>query len=206
MKILTLIILTCFVSTISFSQGEKQSIIKGNQLYKKQDFSKAVEEYKKATARNEKSPQAQYNLGNALYKTKKAEEAEQAYSAAEEFSIEKPMKSMAGYNRGVVLTRQKKLEESIEAYKQALRYNSTDEQARENLQLALNELKKQQNKNQNQDKNKSNNDQDKQPQNNSKLNKNQAEQMLSALRQEEKKLQQNQQKNKSSSRMPSKDW
>ncbi|HEX8334719.1 MAG TPA: tetratricopeptide repeat protein [Segetibacter sp.] len=200
-----LLIFTCFISIVSLAQGEKQSIIKGNQLYKKQDFSKAVEEYKKATAKNEKSPQAQYNLGNALYKTKKTEEAEKAYNAAEEFATEKPMKSMAGYNKGVMLTRQKKLEESIDAYKQALRYNSEDEQARENLQLALNELKKEQNKNQNQDKNKSNN-QDKEPQNNSKLNKKQAEQMLNALRQEEKKLQQNQQKSKSSSRTVSKDW
>jgi tetratricopeptide (TPR) repeat protein len=200
-----LLIFTCFICLTSLAQGEKQSIIKGNQLYKKQDFSKAVEEYKKATAKNEKSPQAQYNLGNALYKTKKTEEAEKAYSAAEEFATEKPMKSMAGYNKGVMLTRQKKLEESIDAYKQALRYNSEDEQARENLQLALNELKKEQNKSQNQDKNKSNN-QDKEPQNNSKLNKKQAEQMLNALRQEEKKLQQNQQKSKSSSRSVSKDW
>jgi tetratricopeptide (TPR) repeat protein len=199
-------ILFCFISLFSFAQGEKQSIIKGNQLYKKQDFSKAVEEYKKATAKNENNPQAQYNLGNALYKTKKTEEAEKAFGVAEEVAKEKPMKSMAGYNKGVMLTRQKKLEESIVAYKQALRYNSEDEQARENLQLALNELKKEQNKNQNQDKNKSNNNQDKSPQNNSKLNKNQAEQMLNALRQEEKKLQQNQQKNPNSGRAVSKDW
>lgn len=196
-----------FLCCVLFAQDEKQSIIKGNKLYKKQDFSKAVEEYKKATEKNEKNPKAQYNLGNALYKTKQTEEAEKAFGMAEEVATEKPMKSMAGYNKGVMLTKQKKLEESIAAYKQALRYNSEDEQARENLQLALNQLKKEQEKNQSQDKNKSkNNDQDKQPQNDSKLNKKQAEQMLNALRQEEKKLQQNQQKGQPTNRQNSKDW
>jgi len=196
----------CLIYQVSFSQGEKQSIVKGNELYKKQEFSKAVDQYKKATEKNEKNPQAQYNLGNALYRTKKTEEAEKAFHAAEDFATEKPLKSMAGYNKGVMLSKQKKLEESIIAYKQSLRNNSEDEQARENLQLALNELKKEKNKNQSQDKNKSDNQQDKQPQNNSKLNKKQVEQMLNALRQEEKKLQQNQQKNKSGGRMIAKDW
>ena len=204
MKILITIVM-CVFSLMSFAQGEKQSIIKGNQLYKKQDYTKAAEEYQKATAKNEKNPQAQYNLGNALYKTKKTEEAEKAYATAEEVAAEKPMKSMAGYNKGVMLTKQKKLEESIAAYKQSLRNNPEDEQARENLQLALNELKKQQNKNSSNNKNKSK-DQEKEPKNNSNINKKQAEQMLNALRQEEKKIQQNQQKSPPNSRSVSKDW
>lgn len=205
MKI-TFIILFTIVSLVAFSQSDKQSIIKGNQSYKNQDFIKAVGEYKKATQKNEKSPEAQYNLGNALYKTKKTEEAQKAFDAAEQIATEKPLKAMAGYNKGVMLTRQKKLEESIEAYKQSLRFNPEDEETRENLQLALNELKKQQDKNKSNSNNKNNSQDKEQPKNNSKLNEKQAEQMLNALRQEEKKLQKNQQNTQPNSRQPGKDW
>ena len=41
-----------------------------------------------------------------------------------------------------LLIKQKKLEESIEAYKNALRQNTADQEARENLQNAILELKK----------------------------------------------------------------
>ena len=52
------------------------------------------------------------------------------------------LKGKAYYNKGVIFSAQKKLEESIEAYKNALRQNSNDKEARENLQKALMELKK----------------------------------------------------------------
>jgi hypothetical protein len=113
------------------------------------------------------------------------------------------------YNKGVSLSRQKKLEESIQVYKETLRLNSTDEQARQNLQKALNELKKEppppkpkEDKSKDkQDKKKSDSDN-----NNSKLNKNQVDQMLNALRQQEKKLQQNIQQRNNTGGSNTKDW
>ena len=53
------------------------------------------------------------------------------------------IRSGAYYNAGVVYSSQKKIEESIEEYKNALRLNWKDTKARENLQKALLELKKQ---------------------------------------------------------------
>lgn len=210
---LSMIILLMLATFAGFSQGEKGHIVKGNQLYKQKAFDQAANEYKKATEKNEKSAEAQFNLGNALYKSKKPFDAMQAFKGAYENSADKNVKSKAAYNQGVLLTRQQKLPECIEEYKGALRLNPGDVEARENLQKALNELKKQQQQQQNQNQNKNNNkdqDQDKnedqQNENKSNLSKKRAEQMLNALRQEEKKIQQNLQNKNKAGRLQMKDW
>ena len=191
MKVLFIITLNfCFYTVIG--QNETPFIVRGNELYKQQQYDKAAEEYKKATEQNSKSAEAQYNLGNALSKMKKQEEAVKAFESATDKTNDKSFKSKAGYNKGVMYSKEKKLTESIEAYKFALRLNPDDNEARENLQKALNELKKQQPPKQDkQNKNQQNQKKDNKPQKNkSNLNPKQAEQMLNALRQEEKKLQQ----------------
>jgi tetratricopeptide (TPR) repeat protein len=205
-----LLILLMFIATLLQAQEDQSLLIKGNELYKNKQYDKAAEEYQRAAAINEKNPKAQYNLGNAYYRSKKAADAQKAFDAAAESAKEPDIKSKALYNKGVTYSREKKLLESIDAYKKTLMLNSSDEQARENLQKALNELKKQppqQNQDQkNQDQ--KNNDQQKQsqPQNNSKLNQKQAEKMLNALRQEEKRLQQNKQKKTNTGGVQDKDW
>lgn len=212
-KIVFILILLCSTLLVQ-AQDDESMVAKGNELYKKQQFEKAAEEYQKAVDLNAKSSKAQYNLGDALYKSKKPEAAEKAFSDAAANAKDETTKSKAFYNEGVSLSAQKKLLESIQAYKEALRLNSTDEEARENLQRALNELKKQsQQKQQNQQK-QNNKNQDKQQnqkqpeqqKNNSKLNEKQVEQMLSALRKDEKKLQQDLQKKNNIGRSNSKDW
>jgi hypothetical protein len=100
----------------------------------------------------------------------------------------------------VVLSAQKKLGESISAYKDALRLNPADTLARQNLQRAINELKKQQQQQGGQ--------KDQQPKPKSdKLNKQQVAQMLQALQEQEKLLQQKLNKSKVPAPVqPGKDW
>ena len=112
-KIGSTILLLCMAIT-AIAQQEKPLLIKGNELYKKQQFDKAAEEYQKAADLNEKNPQAMYNLGNALYKSKKTEAAEKMYGNAAENAKDASGKSRAIYNKGVSLTRQNKLQESID--------------------------------------------------------------------------------------------
>ena len=209
-KIIFIIISLCL--TLSTKAQDNESLIaRGNDLYNKQQYEQAAEEYRKAADLNTKSPKAQYNLGDALYKSKKTEAAEKAFDEATVNSKDEMAKSKALYNKAVTLSSQKKLLESIDAYKQSLKLNSTDEEARQNLQKALNELKKQTQQNKqkqdNQKQNKQQNQQQpEQQKNNSKLNQKQVEQMLSALRQDEKKLQQDLQKKNNIGRSNSKDW
>jgi tetratricopeptide (TPR) repeat protein len=134
------------------------------------------------------------------------------------------VKQKAYYNKGVAYQKAKKLPECITAYKNALILNPNDEDARQNLQRALKEQQKQQqqqNKNQdkNQNKNKKkpepkNQPQNKQQKNNepkpspSKLSKQEAEEKLKSLLENEKQLQDKMHKIKGAAvpNSPEKDW
>lgn len=213
MKIIYTIVGLLGFTLAGSAQTDQQLISLGNKLYKQRQFEKAAQEYQKAAELNNKNVKAQFNMGNALYRSKKVEAAQKVFDAAAENSDDKPLKTNAYYNKGVTLSQQKKLEESIEAYKQSLRLSPEDNEARENLQKALNELKKKQDQQPSPKDDKKKNDQDKKDQKDepqkskSKLNEKQAEQMLNALRQEEKNIQKDLQKSKKqNSNTPGKDW
>jgi len=212
-------LIACYLlPTASFSQNEKTLIKKGNESYAKKEYDKAITDYKKVTEKNPANATAQYNLGNALYKSKKAGEAVAAYENALSNSNSKDDRSKTFYNKGVVLQNDKKLPECIEAYKNALKLNPDDEDARQNLQKALQQMKQQkENKEQKkpkddkkqQDKQKPKEDQkDQQPKPQpSKLTKQDAEEKLKALLQQEKNLQEKLKKMSEASPVrPEKDW
>jgi tetratricopeptide (TPR) repeat protein len=182
-----------FVGFNSFAQNANETIKKGNDAYKKNDYETATKKYGEVVQKNENNATAQFNLGNALYKTEKKDDAVNTFEKAA-ITFSKPAeKSNALYNKAVVLQNNKKLEECILNYKNALKLNPNNEDARHNLQLAL---KKQQQEKQKQDKDKKDKDKEKdknkddkpkpQPSN---LSQKQAEQRLQALLQKEKSLQ-----------------
>lgn len=213
----------CLLPMATFAQNEKELIKKGNEAYNKKEYENAVTNYKQATEKNPVNATAQYNLGNALYKNKKTDEAVQAYDEALSKAVSKEDKSKSYYNKGVVLQNNKKLPECIEAYKNALKLNPQDEDARQNLQKAL-QQQKQEEKKDNNDKKKDNKSKDDKKQkekdkpkdeekNNqpkpqpSKLTKQDAEEKLKALLQQEKNLQDKLRKvNTATSAQPEKDW
>ncbi len=206
------LLLLFFVMPV-LAQDEKATIKKGNEAYQKKEFEKAAEEYRKVTTKKPSNATAQYNLGNALYKNNKKEAAVEAYDNAVAGSNGKDAKSKAYYNKGVVLQNDKKLPECIAAYKNALKLNPQDEDARLNLQKAL-QQQQQQNKEQKKEKEKKKDQQKqkeeekKQPQpQQPKITKKDAEEKLKALLQQEKNLQDKLKKvNAASSGKPEKDW
>src|SRR5438067_11264170 len=109
-------------------------------------------------------------MGNALYKSNKTDDALKAYDNTVQNSKTNTDKQRAYYNGGVVLQSQKKLPECIKAYKNALKLDPTDEEARQNLERALMQLKQQQQQ-QNQ-KNQNEKNQNKQDQNKNKQKQN----------------------------------
>ncbi|MEI8059034.1 MAG: VWA domain-containing protein, partial [Ferruginibacter sp.] len=129
-------ILTIALILFSFNasaQDEKIIIKKGNDAYKKSEFEKAIIEYQKVTTLKPANATAQYNLGNALYKNNKKNEAVDAYENEANNSATKETKSNAYYNKGVVLQNDKKLPECISEYKKALKLNPNDEDARQKM-------------------------------------------------------------------------
>lgn len=208
----------------SFAQNEKALIKKGNEAYEKKEYENAATNYRQATDKKPGDPVAQYNLGNALYKNSKTEEAISAYDKALVNTASAADKAKAFYNKGVALQNNKKLPECIEAYKNALKLDPQDEDARQNLQKALQQQKQQEQKKNNkenkekkkpkEDEKKKEQDKQKQDEKNeqpkpqpSKLTKQDAEEKLKALLQQEKNLQDKLRRvNTGSVSKPEKDW
>ncbi|MFZ9660775.1 MAG: tetratricopeptide repeat protein [Chitinophagaceae bacterium] len=175
--------------------AQNKFIYKGNESYKNKQYDDAVKSYGKALVENGNDTIAQFNMANALFRDKREDEAIKAFDGMN-------MSAAAWYNKGVVLTRQKKLKESIEAYKHSLRLNPDDSLARENLQRALQEQKQKDEQQQKEDQQKK--DQQKQK---NKLSKQQVEQLLKALEEQEKKLLDRMQKSRvAGANQPEKDW
>lgn len=188
----------------AFAQDVNRLIGKGNEAYRLQQYDKAVAAYREALKTAPDNVIASYNMGNALFKDKKYEEAADVFDKAARHATDRKLQSQLLYNKGVALTQQKKLEESIEAYKQTLRINSSDTLARENLQRAINE-KKQQQQRQNQKEQKEQRENQPKPRPN-KLNKQQVEQLLKALEEQERKLHDKMMKKAPAPGQPDKDW
>ncbi len=218
-----LLIANCLLPVESFAQNEKVLIKKGNEAYEKKEYDQAITNYKQATEKAPANPTAQYNLGNALYKNKKTDEAVQAYDNALFNTNSNAEKAKTYYNKGVVLQNNKKLPECIDAYKNALKLDPKDEDARQNLQKALQQQKEQEKKDdrdkkednkpkddkKEKEKDKPKEDEKKEqpkPQP-SKLTKQDAEEKLKALLQQEKNLQERLRKvNPATAARPEKDW
>lgn len=204
------------------SAQEKKTIIKGNEQYKKEKYQEAASTYEKALESAPDNTIASHNLGNAYYRMEKPDEAAKAYDRTISGSKDKETKARAYYNKGVAFQSQKKLPECIDAYKNTLKLKPDDEEARQNLQRALMQMKQQeqQNKDQkknddqkkkqdqkkDQDKNKKQQEEEPKPQP-SKLTKQDAEEKLKSLLDHEKDLHDKLRKVKASSpEKPKKDW
>ncbi|NQX52761.1 tetratricopeptide repeat protein [Pedobacter panaciterrae] len=166
MKQFIIIIFILLQGTLLFAQKEKKYIHKGNQLYQEKKYAEAEASYRESVDKSKASVEGNFNLGDALYKQKKFDNAAQKFTDIASSSENKAVKAKAYHNLGNSLLESKKLEESIEAYKKSLINNPKDDETRYNLAYAQEKLKQQQqqqNKDKNKDKNKK--DQDKKDQN-----------------------------------------
>ena len=164
------IIMICMLlqGIVVFAQKEKKYIHNGNKLYQQQKYAEAEASYRQSVEKTKESVAGNFNLGDALYKQKKFDNAAQKFTEIATTSNSKAVKARAYHNLGNSLLESKKLEESIEAYKKSLMNNPKDDQTRYNLAYAQEKLKQQQQKDKNdknKDKNKDKKDQDKKDQN-----------------------------------------
>ena len=204
MKILiTILSLLAAPVEILFSQEENKTIETGNNYYRQQQYDKAETEYQKVLQSVPGSNTAKFNLSNALIRQNKTDDANKLLSGLNVRENNADFRSKATYNQGVILSQQKRLEESIELYKETLRLNPNDQEARENLQKALLELKKK-NPPKKPDEKKKEQQQKQQPR--PKISPREAEQQLKLLEQKEKQVQERLQKNSKTGASQPKDW
>jgi tetratricopeptide (TPR) repeat protein len=201
MKILVSLLLP-FTPVILSAQQQNNTIGTGNNFYRQQQYDKAESEYRKALEASPGDRITKFNLANALIKQDKRDDANKLLVELNVQENETDLRSKATYNQGVMLTHQKKLEESIESYKETLRLNPSDQEARENLQKALLELKKKNPPKKQEEKKKEQQKQQPKP----KISPREAEQQLKLLEQKEKQVQERLQKNSKTGGSQPKDW
>jgi Ca-activated chloride channel homolog len=156
------IIILLFFCGKGQAQNERKLTRQGNKNYRKEAFVDAEIQYKKALDKDNRMPETSFNLGNALLKQKRYDEASESFETAANLSSEEAFKYRAYYNQGnsnlekykneqEPQAKMQALNKSIEAYKKALRNMPEAWDAKYNLSYALMERNKNQQNNQNQD-------------------------------------------------------
>ena len=208
--ILSLLLCVGAGHALAQDKTDRDYLRSGNKLYNDSLFIKAEVDYRKALELNPKSTDAMFNLANALLMQQKAKEAMEQYESVSKIEKDKEKLAQIYHNMGVILQSSKQLPQCIEAYKESLRNNPKDDETRYNLALAQKQLKDQQQNQQNQDQQQQqqeqkedkqdqnkdqkeqNQDQQQQPQqqqNKNEMSKENAQQLLNAVMQDEKNVQ-----------------
>lgn len=231
------LLMVCFVfaSNRVGAQHDAELVYEGNKFYYDSNYVRSSYSYREALKQNPKNYKANFNLGNALYRnageiknSKMAvmqgkqkvspdslanlvyEEAAQNFAIVANTVSDKDTLHRAWHNIGNCYLKKKDYEQAITAYKKALKFDSKDEETRYNLAYALKNRPPKQNNggggqnNQNQDKNSKEQKQQEQP----KISKEDAERLLKALMNAEKKSQdkRKQKQDDPSKSDPDKDW
>ena len=212
--ILSLLLVASAVQVFAQQKTDRDYLRSGNKLYNDSLFIKAEVDYRKALEINPKSTDAMFNLANALLMQQKAKEAMEQYESVSKIEKDKDKLAQIYHNMGVILQSSKQLPQCIEAYKESLRNNPKDNETRYNLALAQKQLKDQQQNQQNQDqqqqqqqkqeeekqdqnkdqqeqeqKDQQQQNQQQQQQNKNEMSKENAQQLLNAVMQDEKNVQ-----------------
>lgn len=150
----TKIIFLSFILTFSFSdflfgqENYRTLVHEGNQKFDGKDYDGASSKYMEAVKSNDKDFTAHYNMGNALYKSKKYEEAKAEFEKAEKLSQTLPDKAAALHNLGNTYMQMSEPDKAADYYKKALKQNPYSEATRKNYEIAKLKEKEQQQKNQ----------------------------------------------------------
>jgi tetratricopeptide (TPR) repeat protein len=188
----TIFLITGLLCKIA-AQEEKKLIRQGNDQYKDNKFAESEVSYRKAIDKNKLSKEAGFNLGDALYKQNKYDDAGKQFLDNSSLMNSDSKKSANLYNLGNSLIKNNKVQESIEAYKNSLKLNPGNKEAKYNLAYAQDLLKMQQQKQQQDQKNKDDkkdkNQKDQQQQQQQGISKEDAQRLLNAIANDEKNVQ-----------------
>lgn len=186
---------------------ERVETREGNKQYKDGKFTDAEAAYKKALDKKNNMPEAQFNLGNAIYEQKRYDTAMAQFRIAAQTNPDTTVKVKALHNLGNCYMQQEKWKEAIDCYKQSLKLLPGDTNTKYNLAYANEKLREQQKQNQqnkndqqqqqkqqeqkqNEQKQQDQKEQQQKQQPQPKLSKEEAEKLMQALQNEEQKTNQ----------------
>ena len=217
----SLIVFLFLLRAMVFAQPAANDVVRGNESFKQKRFAEAEKSYRKALQKDPNMKEAQFNLGDALFRQKKYADAAAAFQGLQGAAA-KDLQAESYHNLGNIAMQEKKYEDAVKAYVEALRRKPQDKDTQYNLNYALSKLRRQQQKQkqqqQKQQKGGSSNQQKPQPTggkkdqpkpsaNPNQMDRKQAEQMLKALENSEKAIQRRKGKRfKGDRSKPEKDW
>ncbi len=222
---------------VLYAQQDAKELYDGNDFYHSGKVPESSAKYAKALELNPNNKKANFNLGTALYKNALLiksgalnmpntnitpdslsklvlDQAAQNFAVVANSVSDKDTLHQSWHNIGNCYLQKKDYQQAVDAYKKALKYNPKDEDTRYNLAYALKNLPKdkkggggKQNQPQNKkDEDKNDKNKNSSPQQNQ-MNKEQAEQLLKALMNNEKKLQDKRKQKQSADQSKlDKDW
>ena len=114
----------------------------GNKAFTESDYITASDFYHKAEQELPESPEIEYNIGGAMYKQGKYEEAVERYTKALN-TTDLNLEGQAHYNLGNTYYRMGDYQNAIKSYENSLKVNPEDINAKFNLELARKMLKEQ---------------------------------------------------------------
>jgi len=116
------------------------SIEEGNELYRKKNFEQALEQYERAEQIHIQEPRVNFNRGNALYKLGYFKAAREAYFRS--LSVQDPgLKKKVYYNIGNTFLAGGAYLDAMSYYRRSLEIDVGFDDARFNLEIALQALK-----------------------------------------------------------------
>ena len=143
------------------AQNKKKLLRDGNREYSKSGFNDSELSYRKAIDIDPAYLDAEFNLGDALYRQDKFEEANEKFKKLSSNELKNNNRAEAYYNLGNSFLKSNKLEEGIEAYKDALRLDPSNLEAKHNLAYAQDQLQQQQQQDQDDKKDQNDNQENK---------------------------------------------
>ena len=130
-----LLIMICLLSALTMqAQTVEKQLRKGNRQYRKGNFTEAEVQYRKALDTKPTSADAQFNLGDALYKQENYKDAFDAFQKVIEMTPDAKLKSKAVFNMGNCLLEQGKYYDAFNVFKIALKFDADNDDALYNLE------------------------------------------------------------------------
>ena len=108
----------------------------GNETFAEEDWASSLEAYEQAKQEAPDLAEPRYNAGNAYYRQEEYDSAQQDIQDALR-TAEDDLTGQASFNLGNALFQSEAFEPAVEAYKETLRLDPDDQDAKHNLELAL---------------------------------------------------------------------
>ncbi len=138
LTVCVIILLSCILQVSG--QTVHKNLMQGDQMYADSLYSLAEEHYRKAEQEGSNFKSI-YNLGNALYKQERYEEASEQFNRAVSNATTKEDKALAMHNLANAYLNNQELQDAILFYKEAIKLNPNHKETKYNLMVAKEILK-----------------------------------------------------------------